>query len=367
VVDGPLPGGAINEVVRVGETVRRPPGARAQFVHALLGLLGDKAWASAPRFLGIDDRGREILSFVDGHVPWQPARRAEVASESALVRVAELVRELHDLTAATPLAGEAEVVCHNDLSPRNTVYRDLGGGWTPVALIDWDLAAPGERIHDVAHMCWQYLNLGPEVTDVADAARRLRVLCDAYELADRDRLVDTILWWQDRCWRGIEAGAAAGQPAMVRLRDGGATAEVRAAFAWVRAHRTVLERNLLQSPQPGLTRPNLGVRLDPVAYLGGSGGLAGAVGAAVEAAVDLGAVADHPAPAVLADRRHQVDRALEAVEDVPPAGRGDLDRLVVVVAADLACRHGSLPSLWSSVVSPGEHLGKPLVALEGAG
>jgi len=49
------------------------------------------------------------------------------------------------------------------------------------------------------------------------------------------------MWWQDRCWRGIKAGAEAGDPAMVRLRDGGAVREVRAAFEWVAAHRPELE------------------------------------------------------------------------------------------------------------------------------
>jgi hypothetical protein len=40
------------------------------------------------------------------------------------------------------------------------------------------------------------------------------------------------------------------------------------------------------------------------------------MGTAVEAAFDFGAVADHPAPTVLAGRRHPMDRALETVEDV---------------------------------------------------
>ena len=90
------------------------------------------------------------------------------------------MREFHDLTAGTPLAAGAEVVCHNDLSPKNTVHRDGGTGLAPVAFIDWDLAAPGERIHDIAHVCWQYLALGPGGDDPAvagaDAAdlRRLR-------------------------------------------------------------------------------------------------------------------------------------------------------------------------------------------------
>jgi Ser/Thr protein kinase RdoA (MazF antagonist) len=65
--------------------------------------------------------------------------------------VARLVRQFHDLTAGTALAGHHEAVCHNDLSPKNTVYRDLEAGWRPVAFIDWDLAAPGARLHDVAY------------------------------------------------------------------------------------------------------------------------------------------------------------------------------------------------------------------------
>jgi hypothetical protein len=47
--------------------------------------------------------------------------------------------------------------------------------------------------------------------------------------------------WQDRCWRGIQAGADAGDPVMVRLRDDGAVREVRAAFGWVAENRAELE------------------------------------------------------------------------------------------------------------------------------
>ena len=68
------------------------------------------------------------------------------------------------------------------------------------------------------------------------AARGIRLACDAYGLADRRRVVDVILWWQDRCWRGIEAGAAAADPAMAGLRDAGAVREVQSAYRWVAAH-----------------------------------------------------------------------------------------------------------------------------------
>jgi hypothetical protein len=246
----PLRGGSVSTVVRVGDTVRRPPGRR--FVRELLGFFERSGWGGAPRFLGVDEQGREILTFVDGYVPWQEHVVAGVpgapgvTAEASLVRVAELVREFHDLTAGTPLAGDAEVVCHNDLAPNNTVYSfdgpggDGGAALRPVAFIDWDLATPGRRIHDVAHVCWQYLGLGPGAA-AGRAARGIRLICDAYRLDGRDEIVDVIMWWQDRCWRGIQAGAEAGEEAMVRLRDDGAVREVRAAFEWVAAHRSELE------------------------------------------------------------------------------------------------------------------------------
>jgi aminoglycoside phosphotransferase (APT) family kinase protein len=239
-----LPGGFVNQVVRVGDTVRRKPGPHSAFVRRLLIHLERAGWDGAPRFLGTDDQGRETLSFLDGHVAWQPNQPAEVRSAESLAAAALRVRQFHDLTAGIDLAGGCEVVCHNDLSPRNTVYRDLGVGLRPVAFIDWDIAAPGLRIHDVAHMCWQYPGLGPEAGHQTEAARRVRLICDAYGLADRTAVVGTIMWWQERCWRGIEAGAAAGQPAMMRLQDAGATAAVRREQDWTAVHRTVLEAAL---------------------------------------------------------------------------------------------------------------------------
>ena len=156
-----LRGGFVTEVVRVGDTVRRRPGRNAGFVHRLLEWLERASWDGAPRFRGVDEEGREILSFLPGHVPWQPAEQMRARSDDSLAVAAQLVRQFHDLTAGTCLAGGCEVVCHNDLSPKNTVYRDRAGVLRPLAFIDWDIAAPGQRIHDIAHVCWQYAGLRP--------------------------------------------------------------------------------------------------------------------------------------------------------------------------------------------------------------
>ncbi|WP_223291046.1 phosphotransferase [Streptomyces avicenniae] len=245
VADGlrPLPGGLVNEVVRSGSTVRRWPGERAAYVHDLLRWFARRGWSGAPRYLGMDDDGREVLGFVPGEAALTDARQREVRAPEALAAVVRLVRAFHDLTAGTPLSEGGDVVCHNDLSPRNTVYAP--GTSRPVALIDWDLAGPGERVHDVAHLCWQFLGLGPGVRDVPGAARAVRAVCEAYgEVGGRALtaadVVGNVLWWQERCARGIEAGADGGDAAMVRLRERGVPDEVRAAHAWVARHRRAL-------------------------------------------------------------------------------------------------------------------------------
>lgn len=241
-----LIGGFVAGAARVGSTVRRAASPRSTHVRQLLDHFATAGWTGAPRFLGYDEQGREILEFLNGDVPAHPDTRH--TSDEALARVARLVREFHDLTAGTPLARldgiAGEVVCHNDLSPKNTIYRDTPAGLRPVAIIDWDIAAPGRRIHDVAHVCWQFLDLGHGTTNVSAATRGVQTIADAYGLYGRDELVETILWWQDRCWRGIVAEADAGLPHALRLRAAGAIEEVRDAYGWVLAHRAQLEAGL---------------------------------------------------------------------------------------------------------------------------
>jgi hypothetical protein len=209
--------------------VLRPDHPGAEFERALLDHLHARGWTGAPRQHGRDARGRLVYDYVPGTA----VHHDRPLPDPYLDRAARLTREFHDLTAGTPLAGDQEVVCHNDLAPKNTISR----GGVPVAFVDWELAAPGARVHDVAHLCWQFVRLGP---GCADAPRRVRLVCDAYGLDDRSRVVDTVLWWQDRCARGIEEGARAGDDRMRALRDGGAVLDVRRARAWVAAHHDEL-------------------------------------------------------------------------------------------------------------------------------
>jgi hypothetical protein len=186
----PLVGGQASVgVVRVGSTVRRQPAANAEFAHRLLLFLEARRFGAAPRYLGTDETGREVLSFVDGWVP--PNLEYSAWSEGQLVAVARLLRRFHDVTNGSELAGLHETVRHGDVSPTNVVWRD----GSPVALLDFDQAEPGARIDDVAYMCWAFVLAGRDDDGLAGTrlrARRLRLVCDAYGVHDRKRLLGAI-------------------------------------------------------------------------------------------------------------------------------------------------------------------------------
>ncbi|MFC3996918.1 phosphotransferase [Nocardiopsis sediminis] len=235
----PLAGGAFADAVRIGATVRRTPPPGLGYVRRLLALLGD--WPGAPRDLGTDAEGRQVLEYIDGYAAFGADAVAAAATPAALKRVGELTRAFHDRTAGTPLAEGAEVACHNDLNPKNTVYRDTPEGPLPLAFIDWDLAAPGRRLDDIGHACWHYLALGPHRRGpVAEAAAGIGAICDGYGLTDRTGVVGAVAAIQERTATGIEAEAAEGHPVMVRLCAAGVPDEVRAARSWVLRHRALL-------------------------------------------------------------------------------------------------------------------------------
>jgi len=58
--------------VRVGDTVRRMAGSSRLAVRDLLLHLESVGFDGAPRYLGTDDQGREVLSWIDGDVPLPP-------------------------------------------------------------------------------------------------------------------------------------------------------------------------------------------------------------------------------------------------------------------------------------------------------
>lgn len=138
-------------------------------------------FTGAPRFLGIDERGREVLEYLDGTVPGS----VFAMTDEQLVAAGRLLRAFHDATAGSELAADADVVCHTDLGPHNTVFA----GGLPVALIDWDGVRPGRRIDDLADALWSYARVGEEGGPMDEQRRRIAILCDAYGVADHAAVV----------------------------------------------------------------------------------------------------------------------------------------------------------------------------------
>jgi len=188
-----LGGNTSGGVVRVGDTVRRRAGLHTPAVHALLSYLHAAGFAGAPRPLGIDEHGREVLSFIPGTVPW-PDEFGLLEPRDRLARAARLIRDFHDAVTGfvpppdaqwqvlIPAEGDCDIIAHHDLAPWNLV---IGPRW---AFIDWDLAAPGTRLGDLAYAVHGFapLSANPRWRR-HDAAFRVRVFADAYGLDESQR------------------------------------------------------------------------------------------------------------------------------------------------------------------------------------
>jgi hypothetical protein len=254
----PLPGGTANRglVVRVGDTVRRPVQRHSAATHELLSHLERSRFDGAPRFLGIDEEGREILSYVEGVAPIQPYP-AWAHDDAVLASVARLLRGYHDAVESFDASGHEwptripagygpVLVSHNDPNLDNVVFR----GGEAVGLIDFDLAAPGSRIWDVcvAVRLWAPLRPEPDVHDERRGRRleRLRLFVDAYGLdaADRKLVLEGLIPSHDWIYDLISAAARAGSGGFAQYWTGDVPARTRRTRAWLAASYDDLRRAL---------------------------------------------------------------------------------------------------------------------------
>lgn len=254
-----LLGGEVTEgVVRVGDTVRRPVRPFTPAVHALLRHLEAAGFAGAPRVLGIDEQGREILSYLPGTAAMRPLEPYMVSEES-LAALARLVRRFHDAVAGFVPPPDArwsegsgedrapELIGHCDITPENVIFRD----GTPYALIDFDLARPTTRLFEVATTLRHWAPIADPVDRdplqrTLDVGRRLRLFCDEYGLprSDRRRLLTVLRLRFDRSYAAMRARAAAEGGGWARLWDDGAGERIRRARTWLDLHEEELDAHL---------------------------------------------------------------------------------------------------------------------------
>ena len=210
----PLTGGNVNSnVVRIGNTVRRAMTKVSTTVHQLLLHLEAKGFVGAPRFLGIDEQQREILSFIEGETTfseelWQ--------TDAPLVAAAQLLKNYHDATLdfpqkdglvwgiTSPDPARHEVICHNDFAPYNFIFQ----AQSPYAVIDFDLVGPGPRLRDVAYAAYWLTPLSFHSADlllfteadVKNDSRRLHLFCETYGIRASEALFDMV--YEVLCFMG---------------------------------------------------------------------------------------------------------------------------------------------------------------------
>jgi hypothetical protein len=240
-----LPGGNTGGAVRIGDTVRRLPGPWTPSVHALLRHLEDVGFDAAPRALGFDDQGREVLSFLPGEVvgtarPWP----SWVHSDDALCQVAGWLRNFHAAVASfVPTANavwrEAGtwrpglIVGHNDAAPYNAAWAD----GRLVGFFDWDFAAPVTPEWDLAFTAFAWVPLHARrvvtaegFTAFADRPRRLRLFLDTYGWSGPvGHFIETVRQRVSASAQGIRRIAAAGDPAYQKMIDHGVDAALETA------------------------------------------------------------------------------------------------------------------------------------------
>jgi aminoglycoside phosphotransferase (APT) family kinase protein len=252
----PLTGGWVNNVVRVGDTVRRPVGPWTPAVHALLRHLEAAGFDECPRVLGLDDQGREVLTYIEGESatrPWPDV----LLQDAGIEMLAGLLRRYHDAVAdfvpspgavwrvgAVPLL-PGQVIRHGDFGPWNTIWRE----GRLVGLIDWDFAEPGPAIFDLAQLAWFGVPLsdGGGVANAGfssapDLSNRLRVITETYGSCTVVSLLDAVEAVQRIDLQRTEVWGAQGKEPWAFFLRAGDAARIRSDMAWLNANRAALQK-----------------------------------------------------------------------------------------------------------------------------
>jgi Ser/Thr protein kinase RdoA (MazF antagonist) len=231
-----LAGGNTVGAVRIGDVVHKQASPWTPTVHALLRHLEAAGFDGAPRALGFDEQGREMLSYLPGETaggrfPWP----AWAFTDGMLVQVGRWLRRVHDVTADfVPPAGErwfagtdrmmrpGLIVGHQDAAPYNAAVVD---GDRLAGFFDWDTAGPSTREFDLAlSALWWVPLCPPDVAeglgfhDPDDRSRRLHLLLDAYGYdGDRHAFGAAIVQRARRQASVMREMAAAGDQAVIAL------------------------------------------------------------------------------------------------------------------------------------------------------
>lgn len=250
-----LTGGNVSNVYRSGNTVRRELKSGSDKIHRILKHLENKGFSYAPKFLGIDEKGREVLSFIEGEAGNYPLKQY-MWSDDVLIEIGKMLRLYHDSVSDfsfddswksidnTPKP--FEILCHNDFAIYNIIFYDE----RPIGIIDFDVAAPGPRLWDIAYTLYTCVPLsrfylsetGEKIyynssQHAQHINQRVKLFFDSYgEEAEEDYLEMVLLRVEGLC-KTIIRKAREGDIAFQKMIDEGHLEHYQNDIKFIREHR----------------------------------------------------------------------------------------------------------------------------------
>ncbi len=219
----------ITEFRRRGDRVWRPATANSGSVAELLRYLEGHGFEGAPQLQPLDSDGAMWVSWVGGWV--QEEDQVWMLGTAALFSVGRLLRSYHDAAAGFAPTGEFEegptelspgtIVCHGDIAPRNTVFRD----GRAAAFIDWDGIWISNPLWDLGHAIWQFGPVCPDGDPRLSSSpqllyrrERIGALARGYgDEAAADRIAPIVEDVIAGCRRSLVRKAAAGSKPFMRM------------------------------------------------------------------------------------------------------------------------------------------------------
>ena len=184
-------------VVRDGDRLLRPISGSSDTVRRLLHHLHEVGFSGAPKHLGREGDGFEVLTWVEGMTFATDVPRW-LREPTTLAGVARLLRLFHNAVESwsdytwEPLCRppgllEGTIACHGDLGFGNVVFR----GGAPVSFIDFEFIVRADPLYDVATLAsvWPVLpQTSPDdLTGRAEFDQCLRAVAEGYGLDNEQR------------------------------------------------------------------------------------------------------------------------------------------------------------------------------------
>ncbi|MBH0157322.1 phosphotransferase [Fictibacillus sp. 5RED26] len=250
-----LTGGNISNVIRLGNTVRRDLKPNSAKIHKLLKHLENKEYKYAPQLLGIDEQGREKLSFIEGEAGNYPLKEYMWSNE-VIKDIANMLRLYHDAVSDFPIEEgwhpidhtpqPYEVLCHNDFAIYNIIFDQE----RPAGIIDFDVAGPGPRLWDIAYTLYTCVPLSRFYLDETGTTvnynrsqhaermkARVQLFFEGYgEEVDPNYLEMVLLRLKGLC-KTIDRKASEGDLAFQKMIDEGHLAHYLEDIDFIRKHR----------------------------------------------------------------------------------------------------------------------------------